>query len=851
MEPVPTVPPYSNLEEESQSSLSRASAPALTPTPSLTLALPPAPTSPQNSSLVAAGTDLLHKVENIPTRFEPAPQMDHTIFKEQLFCSYEVHKLNVDTAAIPSSPPAAEMLRGTIDYVQSNRPVAYSHFPGLMSPFQGPVWNPPVRDFPPAVCPKPWNCHGFASPGTMVFGGLPPMHFELRAPENSCMVNMGYLPPPPPFTFGSGPCMVINMPEFCHSACLPPPQMFFAPEGYPGWCMSLPLEAFYQTCRPVLVYSRKDNMVLNGTQTLEDRRKEKEEHKVFPLDQTKERGSRVSSTPLGAFQDRLQMEWTWDDSKDVPNAICLKREEIETPVTEIGSFMDHQDDLGCDMSSVRNVDMDDMNCLFTSDLNTFDFTLEDLQLLMEESLDEPLNKKNAEKTPPPQTEIERIIQYLLSDAPITEYERKSYQNKPDLLAKEEPKKNLRGFAAFQRSPVEEKLMYPNSSFHLDRHFEDLTCKHSREVNDDHRKRHGERDSKKRFLKTEKQSRKTARKKGVLSDSKSNFCTDVRWSQRARDHTDELDGDGFPFRAGERKAADKNQEHRKFMDKWQESRVPQGKPLDFFRRMEISSEWLASIEEEPREEERGETSKVARQKPQSRKTDKSKSAPKTTKRSSSKKAAGVNEYKDSGKPLLPGSLMKGARARERKHKTTQPAKASRKAKAEVYEAYFPPNLSKSNTTAGKCSRKAKHKPKRPSKRMKTLPSVKTAEGSPESEGFLYPALSEVQKQQCGAFLGGKTKKLKVSPRRGKGLKIKPEAIKEEAYEEEEDEEELRSTAKKHQQRSNTPKKRKGGADETQEILCSSPLKKCRDSARGPKIRIKRERGTLRATWLHIE
>lgn len=473
----------------------------------------------------------------------------------------------------------------------------------------------------------------------------------------------------------------------------------------------------------------------------------------------------------------------------------------------------------------------------------------DQQSLMEESLDEPVNKKNAEKTPPPQSEIERIIQYLLSDAPVTEYERKSYQNKPDLLAEEEPKKNLRGFAAFQRSPLEEKLTYPNTSFPLDRQFEDLTCKNSRDVNDDRRKRRGERDSKKRVLKTETQSREAARKNGALNDSKSNFRADIGWGQRARDHTNELDGDGYPFRAGERKPADKNQEYRKFMDKWQESRVPQGKPLDFFRRMEISTEWLSSIEEELREDERGESSKVARRKPQSKKTDRLKPAPKATKRSSSKKAAG----EDSGKTLQHWSLMKGARARETKHKTTQPAKASRKTKAEVYEACFPPNLStksKSNTTAGKCSRKAKCKPKCSSKRMKTLPSLKTVEGCPESDGFLCPALSEVQKQQCGAFLGDKTKKQKLSQRRGNGLKIKPEAIKEEAHEEEE--EELTSTAKKQQQRSNTPKKRKGGSDETPEILCSSPVKKCRDSEqRGPKIRIRRERGTLRATWLHIE
>ncbi|XP_008433508.1 uncharacterized protein LOC103480374 [Poecilia reticulata] len=845
MEPVPTVPPDSILEEESQCSLPRALATALTPTPTLNPTLTPA--FPQSSSLVTASTDLLHKVENIPTRFEPAPQTGHSIFKEQLICSYEVHKLNVDTAATPCSPPTAEMLRGTIDYVQSNRPVPYSHFPGLMSPFQAPVLNPPTRDFPPAVCPRPWNCHGFPSPGTMVFGGLPPMHFEPRAPGNSCMVNTGYLPPPPPFSFSSGPCMVINMPEFCHGACLPPHQMFLTPEGYPGWCMGLPLEAFYQTYRPVLVYNRKDNMALNGPQTSEDRREEKEEHKVFLPDMTKEQGSRVFSKPLAAFQDRLQMERTWEDSKDVPNAFCLKNKENETPATEIGSFMDHQDDLGNDTNSM---DMDDMNCLFPSDLNTFDFTLEDLQSLMEESLDPPLNETNAEKTPPPPSEIERIIQYLLSDAPIPEYERKSYQNKLDLLAEDKPKKKLRGFSAFQRTPVEEKLMYPNMSFPLDSHFEDLTSKNSREVNDDCRKRRSERESKKRFLKTETQSRETARKKGILNDSKSNFCTDIRWSQRARDHTNELDGDGYPFRARERKPANKNQEHRKFLDKWQESRVPQGKPLDFLRRMEMSSEWLSSIKEEPREKERGRTSKVARQKPQSKKTDRLKPTPKTTKRSSSKKAAGGKEYEDSGEPLRPRGLMKGGRGRETKHKITQPAKASRKTKAEVYKAYFPPNVSvksKSSTTVGKYRQKAKYKPKCPSKRMKTLLSMKTAEGGPESDGFPFPALNEVQKQR---FLGGKTKNQKVPQRRGNGLKIKPEAFKEEAYEEEE--EEPTSTARKHQQRSSTSEKRKGGADKTPEILCSSPVKKYRDSEqRGPKIRIKRERGTLRATWLHIE
>ncbi|XP_014884716.1 uncharacterized protein LOC106945505 [Poecilia latipinna] len=832
MEPVSTVPPDSILEEESQCSLPRALATALTPTPTPT----PTLAFPQNSSLVAAGTDLLHKVENIPSRFEPAPQTGHSIFKEQLICSYEVHKLNVDTAATPCSPPAAEMLRGTIDYVQSNRPVAHSHFPGLMSPFQAPVLNPPTRDFPPAVCPRPWNCQGFPSPGTMVCGGLPPMHFEPRAPGNSCMVNTGYLPPPPLFSFGSGPCMVINMPEFCHGACLPPPQMFFTPEGYPSWCMGLPLEAFYQTYRPVLVYSRKDNMALNGPQTSEGRRKEKKEHKVFPPDMTKEQGSRVSSKPVAAFQDRLQMERTWEDSKDVPNAFGLKSEENETPATEIGSFMDHQDDLGNDTNLL---DMDDMNCLFPSDLNTFDFTLEDLQSLMEESVDPPLNEKSAEKTPPPPSEIERIIQYLLSDAPITECERKYYQNKLDLLAEDKPKKNLCGFSAIQLTPVEEKLMYPNTSFPLGSHFEDLTSKNSREVNDDCRKRRSQRYSKKRFLKTETQSRETARKKGILNDSKSNFGTDIRWSQRAKDHTNELDGDGYPFRARDRKPTNKNQEHRKFMDKWQESRVPKGKPLDFFRRMEMSSKWLSSIKEEQRE-------KVARQKPQSKKTDRLKPAPKTTKRSSSRKAAGVNEYKDSGEPLRPRSLMKGGRARETKRKITQPAKASRKTKAEAYKAYFPPKLSvksKSNTTVGKCSQKAKCKPKCTSKRMKTLPSVKTAEGGPESDGFPYPAFSEVQKKQ--RFLRGKTKNQKISQRRANGLKIKPEAFKE-AYEEEE-EEEPTGTVKKHKQRSNTSEKRKGGADETPEILCSS-----RDSEqRGPKIRIKRERGTLRATWLHIE
>ncbi|XP_054877338.1 uncharacterized protein LOC129352394 [Poeciliopsis prolifica] len=329
------------------------------------------------------------------------------------------------------------------------------------------------------------------------------------------------------------------------------------------------------------------------------------------------------------------MEWTWEDSRDVPNAVRLKREENETLATEIGSFMDHQDDLGNDTNSIRNLDMDDMNCLCTSDLNTFDFTLEDLQSLMEESLDEPLNEKNAEKTTPPQTEIERIIQYLLSDAPITEHERKSYQNRPDLPAEEGPKKNLRSYSAFQRPPAEERLRYPNMSFPLERHFEDLTCHSSREVNDGHRRRRGERDSKERFLRTETHSRETARKRGIFNDSKSNFCkSDIRLSHRARDRTNELDGDGYPFRAGERETADKYLEHRKFTDKWQESRVPQGKPLDFVRRMEIRSEWLSS-KEEPRDEERGKTSKAARQKPQSKRNDRSK--PKTTKSSSSKKA----------------------------------------------------------------------------------------------------------------------------------------------------------------------------------------------------------------------
>ncbi|MED6286544.1 hypothetical protein CHARACLAT_007154 [Characodon lateralis] len=402
--------------------------------------------SPQLCHLVSTGSSLLQGMEDIHTLFEPAPETSHSIYQEQVFCSYEVHHINTDTSTTPSSPTAAETLRGTVDYVQNNRPVMCNPFLGVMSPFQGPMWSPPLRDFPPAVYPIPQKFHSFSPSGPRVWDSLPPIQFSPRAPGASHMMNMGFLSNSPQFGFSSGPCMLIKIPEFCHEAYFPSRQLFFRPEGCPRWCLCPMMEPVNQTCRPELVYRTRESMVQNDSSTSEDKwpNKAEEEHpQMFTPYKTKLRGGPVSSEPLVAFQDQLQTHWTREDNQDVPNSICPKEGSI--------------------------LDTDDLSCLLPSDLDPLDhYTLEDLEALIKESSDSLFNRKD---TPPPPAKIERIIQYLRSGAPITEYEPNSEQNEQDLPANEKPRRGWHSSFPLQQSPLEGKSADQYESFSPDHHFE--------------------------------------------------------------------------------------------------------------------------------------------------------------------------------------------------------------------------------------------------------------------------------------------------------------------------------------------------------------------------------------------
>ncbi|MEQ2291578.1 hypothetical protein AMECASPLE_014595 [Ameca splendens] len=362
----------------------------------------------------------------------------------------------MDTSTTPSSPTAAETLRGTVDYVQNNRPVMRNPFLGVMSPFQGPMWSPPLRDFPPAVYPIPQKFHSFSPSGPRVWDSLPPIQFSPRAPGASHMMNMGFQSNSPQFGFSSGPCMLIKIPEFCHEAYFPSRQLFFRPEGCPRWCLCPMMEPVNQTCRPELVYRTRESMVQNDSSTSEDKwpNKAEEEHpQMFTPYKTKRQEGHFSSEPLVAFQDQLQTHWTREDNQDVPNSICPKEGSI--------------------------LDTDDLSCLLPSDLDPLDhYTLEDLEALIKESSDSLFNEK---ETPPPPAKIERIIQYLRSGAPITEYEPNSEQNEQDLPANKKPRKGWHSSSPLQQSPLEGKSADQYESFSPDHHFEEdmtfIRCSH--------------------------------------------------------------------------------------------------------------------------------------------------------------------------------------------------------------------------------------------------------------------------------------------------------------------------------------------------------------------------------------
>lgn len=502
----------------------------------------------------------------------------------------------------------------------------------------------------------------------------------------------------------------------------------------------------------------------------------------------------------------------------------------------------------------------------------------DQQSIIEDTMD-PRFENDGNETPPPAAEIERIIHYLLADAPITDYEPNSLQHEQVFSDKEELKNSSGSSSPLQQSPIEESADQYR--------FCPLHNRFEQEVAGDDRKRCHERNSKKHCSKRRK-NKGTARVKNILDDGKSNVCMVFRCSQGEQSHTHDSEESGYALRNVEGWNPDDNftpqknppneskqrkqkpvkrqlfktelkdyktrpdrakqhiemavkQEPQNYTNQRQESTGPTGKPLDFCRRMGMAWTMLSDIKEEPREGERGAITKTLRRKTQSKNTDE-RVEPAQRKTKISKATSKKDDvYEDPGEPLLPQSPVKRGRTRQKKHETTQPVKVSKKTTAKVSGSHFPPAQpvkSKKAQTGDKRGQKAlkdKKEPKCPSCRTKKPPSKKAAEIVPDPSLFLCQILTELHKQQRG------------SQRKGNGVRVEPEPSTEQS-EDEEAEELSVSTAKRPQQRRNAPKKRKGGANETAERLGSGPAKKHRDSQEiRDKLRIKEEGGRLRSTW----
>ncbi|XP_036001970.1 uncharacterized protein LOC105919169 isoform X2 [Fundulus heteroclitus] len=890
MEPVPPYLPESILDDEGQLFSSQFSPP------------------------VCQGRSFLQAMKDFGESNEPAPQTSRSIFQEQVFRSYEVHQLMVDAS---TAQTAAEALRGTFDYVQNNRPVMQNLYPDLRSPYQGSVWSPAFRDFPLAVHPTPQNFPTFSPCGTRVWDGASPYQYVPRAPgDPSCGMNTGFLPPSPHFGFNSGTYMLVRVPEFCQGAYLPPHQQYIQPEGCPSWCLCLPTARFCHTGRPPLFHRTRDGVVLNATPSLEDTwptEAEEEHHYILTPDKTKVQGSHFSSEPLVGYQDHLQTHWTWEDNKDVPNSCCPKRRETvceeqnveheqESPATGSSISTENLEDVSSDSDSAGSIlNTNDQNCLRPSDLDILDqFTLEDLEAVISDALDPLCNQKDAitKETPPPPAEIERIIQYLLLDAPISEFEPNSNHSRQDLPVKEEPSMGWSPSSRYRRSPLEETLEDRYSSFPLDDCFEeDMSHENLKQV-------HGDDGNRRRKIHPVKRSpRGAAREKATVTDARPQIRLVIRNSQAVKGHTDESDGYGYTLRAEQRKPGEMftphrssssngkqrkqacarrqlfkterldykemtpgrakkpaertaGQEQKRCQGRRQEPEAPRGKPLDFCRTMGTASNWLSGTQEEPQdeEEEEGVISKAVRRKTQSKTAKESvQPAKRKTKgaKSSPKIKARVNVYEDPVEFQLPQSRQKEEWTGENTRETARPLELFKRLKARVSRSRFPPaqsTESKPDQTVDECSHKVLNAKKCPSRRTKKSPPLKTAERSPD---FLHPAFSDVPTQQRSVSPGANAadRKPRVSQKRRYKPRIKPEPSTDQTEDEEAEQLCSQATAKKRRQRSNAPQKRKVAANETVESLWSKPAKQPRESKqRGVKLRIKMEKGILQRTWV---